>query len=162
MLQIALRTPLPPSITNSRARSTTKPRSMRPRDRPRLQAAGVAPRAPPERDLPLRPLIQRVLLAEVAPVRQLQLASVDTACSRLRDADLAAPEHQFAHIVAVPVSPPVGLDLALGAAEQRAVRLESFPQLLQPSGEQEVAQGKPCVQDRPPKQQLAARGPLPG
>src|SRR5207249_7807278 len=83
---------------------------------------------------------------------------VDTACSRLRDAYLAAPEYQLAHIVSVPVSPPVGLDLALGAAEQRAVRLESFPQLLQPSGEQEVAQGKPCVQDGPPKQQLAARG----
>src|SRR3989442_13216313 len=97
-------------------------------DRQRLQAVGVAPRAHPEQDLPLRPLIQRVLLAEVAPVRQLKLASVGTACSRLRDADLAAPEHQLTHIVAVPVSPPVGLELALGAAEQRAVRLESLPQ----------------------------------
>ena len=86
-------------------------------DRQRLQAVGVASRAHPEQDLPLRPLIQRVLLDEVAPVRQLQFASVDTAGTRLRDADLAAPEHELAHIVAVPVGPPVGLDLALGAAE---------------------------------------------
>src|SRR2546426_11601508 len=127
-------------------------------DRQRLQAVGVAPRAHPEQDLPLRPLIQRVLLAEVAPVRQLQFASVDTAGTRLRDADLAAPEHELAHIVAVPVGPPVGLDLALGAAEQRAVLLESLPQLLQPGGEQEVAQGEPRVQDRPRKQLLARRG----
>src|SRR5437867_7879831 len=35
-----------------------------------------------------------------------------------------SPEHELAHIMAVPVGPPVGLDLALGA-DRKSTRLNS-------------------------------------
>lgn len=102
--RMALRSPLPPSITKRIAWSSSRPRSRR-SVRSAFEGAGV----------------KGIAARGVGEPGELELVAVDTAGTQARHEDAAAAERDLTRCLAVPVRAAIGVGHVLRPAQPRAI-----------------------------------------